>query len=168
MNCLFLLTSLVNIASLISLVVLLIWSASNLFGDEDQVRDADRWNGGDNYYGGQGNWNNNGGGNNWNGGQQQQQQQQQNNNNNSWWTNPEGQLEFRMDRTDRLAFKLVLDLAALLLVNLMVAGKSWSIGDGGRYYEKANLGSLSGSMFMLANMLLVSFLYLLNFNVSPY
>ena len=158
MNCLFLSTSLVNIASVISLVALLIWS-STLFGDEGRFRDADRWNGGDNY-GGQGGWDNGGGGSNWNGGQQQQ-------NSNNWWTNPEGQLEFRMDRTDRLAFKLMLDLAALILVNVMVAGKSWSIGDGGRYYEKANLGSLSGSMYMLANMLLVSFLYLLNFNVSP-
>lgn len=160
MNCLFLLTSLVNIASVTSLVVLLIWS-STLLGDGGQVRDADRWNGGDNYGGQQGGWNDNGGGNSWDSGQQQQQQPQ---NGNNWWTNPEGQLEFRMDRADRLAFKLVLDLAALILVNVMVAGKSWSVGDGGRFYEKANLGSLSGSMYMLANMLLVSFLYLLNFS----
>ncbi len=85
------------------------------------------------------------------------------------WVNEEGQLDFDLGPDGSDSMKLLYDLLVLIVASGAMFGplyKGWDLGNG--IYHKVNIGVIAGSTYMFSNMLLVSFWYMFDFDVSSY
>ncbi len=65
---------------------------------------------------------------------------------------------------ERCVEKILVDLGFLLFTNLLVFVKTCKVFN--RHYDRLDVGGLAGCVFMFAQMLFVSFWYMLNIEVS--
>ena len=85
--------------------------------------------------------------------------------NGSRWVDSDGNWTFEMSGVEEsIVEKILVDLGFLLFTNLLVFVKTCKVFN--RYYDQVDLGGLAGCTFMFGQMLFVSFLYMLNIEVS--
>lgn len=83
------------------------------------------------------------------------------------WVNEEGQWDFELGPDGSDSIKVLYDLVVLIIASGAMFGplyKGWDLGNG--VYHKVNVGIIAGSTYMFSNMLLVSFWYMFDFDVS--
>jgi hypothetical protein len=81
------------------------------------------------------------------------------------WKDADGNWQFELKgEEERAVVKILVDLGFLLFTNLLVFVKTCKVFN--RHYDRVDVGGLAGCTFMFAQMLFVSFWFMLNIEVG--